>query len=81
MVIEPASEWNTLELYVIPGEGCTELHVSSLVFELTVDETSVTCQIPLSVRGPRLNTTKKQVGLISDLEFARSYMDNFDGSW
>uniref|UniRef100_F1KRT5 Trafficking protein particle complex subunit 8 n=1 Tax=Ascaris suum TaxID=6253 RepID=F1KRT5_ASCSU len=61
MVIEPASEWNTLELYVIPGEGCTELHVSSLVFELTVDETSVTCQIPLSVRGPRLNTTKKQV--------------------
>ncbi|VDM43662.1 unnamed protein product [Toxocara canis] len=61
MILVAESEWNQLELYVIPGEETTDLHITSLVFELVVDDTCVACQIPLSVRGPRLNMTKKQV--------------------
>ncbi|CAG9538479.1 unnamed protein product [Cercopithifilaria johnstoni] len=60
VVLEPRCDWIPLEFSIIPKEVIDKVRVHSLSFNLVVDEISVTNSIPLNIRGPRLNNTKKE---------------------
>ncbi|VDK70753.1 unnamed protein product [Onchocerca ochengi] len=60
ITLEPKCEWIPFELSVIPKEMIDKIRVHSLSFNLVIDEISVAYSIPLNIRGPRLNNTKKE---------------------
>uniref|UniRef100_A0A0R3S1Y1 Trafficking protein particle complex subunit 8 n=1 Tax=Elaeophora elaphi TaxID=1147741 RepID=A0A0R3S1Y1_9BILA len=60
ITLEPKCDWIPFELSVIPKELIDKVQVHSLSFSLVVDDISVAYSIPLNIRGPRLNNTKKE---------------------
>uniref|UniRef100_A0A915PJT5 Trafficking protein particle complex subunit 8 n=1 Tax=Setaria digitata TaxID=48799 RepID=A0A915PJT5_9BILA len=60
ITLEPKSDWIPFELSVIPKELIDKIRMYGLSFDLIVDEISVTCSVPLNIRGPRLNNTKRE---------------------
>ncbi|VDK18475.1 unnamed protein product, partial [Anisakis simplex] len=63
LVLEPKQRVDDVQLYVIPSDEVTEVHVTSVVFDVVVETLCVTAQIALSLRGARLctATASKQV--------------------
>uniref|UniRef100_A0AAF5Q0J7 Trafficking protein particle complex subunit 11 domain-containing protein n=1 Tax=Wuchereria bancrofti TaxID=6293 RepID=A0AAF5Q0J7_WUCBA len=60
ITLEPKCDWIPLELSVIPKKGIDRMRVHNLSFNLVVDEINVTYSTPLSIRGPRMNNSKKE---------------------
>ncbi|EJD75053.1 hypothetical protein LOAG_17722 [Loa loa] len=60
ITLEPKCDWIPFELSIIPKEVIGKVRVHGLSFNLVIGEISVTYSIPLNIRGPRLNNTKKE---------------------
>ncbi|VDN07274.1 unnamed protein product [Thelazia callipaeda] len=59
--LTPKCDWIPFEFSVIPKAFSGEMVIRSLLFNLVVDDITVACSLPLNIRGPRLNNTKKEM--------------------